>query len=65
MIGSFIDVMLHNKTLTSLDLSGLEAEEGWSQLGDALRLNTTHQVYMPSLSSFTSTNLNNRLDIFL
>lgn len=27
-----------------IDLTGLEAEDGWTQIGDALRGNASHQV---------------------
>lgn len=33
------DTMTHNKTVTCIDVEGLESEEGWVQLGEALRSN--------------------------
>lgn len=41
-----LDVVAHNTTITTLDLTGTEVEEGWVPLGEALRANSKHQVCM-------------------
>ncbi|KAN0050947.1 hypothetical protein ACTA71_004253 [Dictyostelium dimigraforme] len=38
------DVFHHNRTLVKVDLSGIDADDGWVQLGDALKENQTNQL---------------------
>ncbi|EGG14581.1 hypothetical protein DFA_12358 [Cavenderia fasciculata] len=38
------DVLHHNKTIVRADLSGMEAEDGWVQLGDAIRDNQSNEL---------------------
>ncbi|KAM9954163.1 hypothetical protein ACTFIR_009302 [Dictyostelium discoideum] len=38
------DVFHHNRTLVRVDLSGIESDDGWVQLGDALKENQTNQL---------------------
>eukprot|EP01133_Synstelium_polycarpum_P018077 gene18077-21601_t len=44
VVALLADVFHHNQTITSVNLAGIEAEEGWVALGDALRDNTAHQL---------------------
>ncbi|EFA77312.1 hypothetical protein PPL_12523 [Heterostelium album PN500] len=38
------DVFHHNRTLTRVSLRGIDTDEGWVQLGDALRENTSNEL---------------------
>ncbi|KAK5581787.1 hypothetical protein RB653_003365 [Dictyostelium firmibasis] len=38
------DVFHHNRTLVKVDLSGIDADDGWVQLGDALKDNQSNQL---------------------
>eukprot|EP01132_Coremiostelium_polycephalum_P004857 gene4857-6053_t len=48
--GLLADVFVHNKTITRIDLQGIEAEEGWVQLGDSLKENQFNQLYYMNIS---------------
>jgi len=45
------DAMLFNKTLTSINVEGLETEEGWTQFGESLKVNPSCSLVELCLSN--------------
>lgn len=50
-VSSIADILTHNTTLTAIDISGVEADEGWIQLGEALKGNPRNSLLDLNISS--------------